>query len=154
MLTDRSCLISSYFIVFNALNTSVHISSVQFSHLVMSDSLQAHRLQHSRPPCPSPTPETCSNSYLSSQWCHPTISSSVIPFSSCLHSFPASGSSPMCQVFTSGGQSNTVSISASVLAMNIQDQFSLGFTALILQFKGLSKLQWDFSLLHVPRGHL
>ena len=97
----------------------------------MSSSLQPHGLQHARPHCPSPTPETCSHSCLSSQWCHPTISSSAVPFSSCLHSFPALGSFPMSQVFTSGGQSIRISISASVLPMNIQDWFSLGFTGLI-----------------------
>ena len=79
--------------------------SVQFSHSVMSNSLRAHGLQHTRLPCPSPTPRACSNSCPSSRWCHPTISSSVIPFSSCLRSFPASGSFPMSQFFTSGGQS-------------------------------------------------
>ena len=116
----------------------------------MSNSLQPHGLQHTRHPYPSPTPKTCSNSCLSSQWCHLTIPSSVIPFS-CLHSFPASGSFPMSQVFASGGQSIRVSTSASVLPMNIQDWFSLWLTSLILQSKGVSKLQWDFSLLHFPR---
>ena len=79
-------------------------SSVQFSHSVMSDSLQPHGLQHARPPCPSPTPGVYSNSCLLSQWCHPTISSSIILISSCLQSFPASGSFPMSQLFASGGQ--------------------------------------------------
>ena len=92
-------------------------SSVQFSHSVVSDTLQTHRLQHIRLPCPSPTPGACSNSCLSSQWCHPTISSSVVPFSSCLQSCPASGSLPMSQFFTSGGQSIEVSASASVPPM-------------------------------------
>ena len=77
----------------------------QFSHSVVSNSLQPHGLQHARLPCPSPTPRTCSNSCPSSQWCHPAISCSVVPFSSCLQSFPASGSFPMSQFFTSGGQS-------------------------------------------------
>ena len=98
----------------------------------MSDSLQPHGLQHARPPCPSPTPEVSSNSCPLSQWCHPTISSSVIPFfSSCLQSFPASGSFPMSQFFTSGGQSIVVSALASVLPMNIQDWFPLGLAGLI-----------------------
>ena len=114
--------------------------SVHFSHSVMSDSLQSHGLQHTRPPCPSPTPESCSNSCPSSRWYHPTISSSVVHFSSRLQSFPASGSFPMSQFFTSGGQSIGVSASASVLPMNIQDWFPLGLTSLIsLQSKGLSR---------------
>jgi len=95
--------------------------SVQFSCLVLSDALQPHGLQHSR--LPRQTPGACSNSYPSSQWCHPTILSSVIPFSSCLQSFPASGSFPVIQFFTSGGQSIGVSASASVLPMNIQDWY-------------------------------
>ena len=107
------------------------IRSVQFSHSVVSDSLRPHGLQHARPPCLSPIPGTCSNSCPSSQWCHPTISSSVIPFSSCLLSFPASGSFPMSQLFASGSQSTRASASASVLPMNIQDWFPLGVTGLI-----------------------
>ena len=99
--------------------------SVQFSCSVASDSLQPHGLQRTRLPCPSPTPRACSNSWPSSQWCHPTISSSVVLFSSCLQSFPASGSFPKSQFFTSGGPSIGVSASASVLPMNIQDQFPL-----------------------------
>ena len=91
------------------------LSSVQFSPSVMSDSLRPHRLQHARPPCPSPTPRVYSNSCPLSQWCHPTISSSVIPFSSCLQSFLASRSLQISQFFTSGGQSIGVSASASVL---------------------------------------
>ena len=107
----------------------------------MSNSLWPHGLQHARLPCPSPTPEACSNSCSSSQWCHPTISSSVVPFSSCPQSFPASGSFPMSQFFASGGQRNGVSASASVFPMSIQDWFSLGLTGLIsLQSKGLSRL--------------
>ena len=90
-----------------------------------------HRLKHTRLPCPSPTTRACSNSCPLSQWCHPTISSSVVPFSSCLQSFLASGSFPMSQFFTSGGQSIGVSVSASVLPMNIQDLFPLGFTGWI-----------------------
>ena len=97
----------------------------------MSDSLQPHRLEHATLPCPPPTPRACSNSCPSSQWCHPTISSSVIPFSSCLQSFPASGSLPMSQFFASGSQSIGASASASVLPMNIQDWFPLGRTGWI-----------------------
>ena len=100
-----------------------------------------HGLQHARLPCPSPTPSACSNSCSSSQWCHQAISSSVVPFSSCLQSFPASGSSPMSQVFASGGQSIGVSASASILPMNTQDWFPLGWAGWIsLLSKGLSKV--------------
>ena len=114
---------------------------VQFSCSVVSDSLQPHGLQHTRPPCPSPTPRVYSNSCPSRRWCHPTISSSVIPFSSRLQSFPASGSFQMTQFFTSGGQSIGTSASASVLPMNIQDWFPLGWTGWIsLQSKGLSRV--------------
>ena len=95
--------------------------SVQFNCSVVSDSLQPHGLHHARPPCPSPTPGAYSNSCSSNQRCHTTISSSVIPFSWCLQSFPASGSFPENQFFTSGGQSIGASASASVLPMNIQD---------------------------------
>ena len=117
------------------------ISSFQFSHSHMSNSLQPHGLQHTRLPCPSPTPGTCSNSCPSSWWCHPTISSSVIPFSSCLQSSPASGSFPMSKFFASGGQSVGALTSASVFSMNIYDWFPLGLTALIsLQSKGLSRV--------------
>ena len=113
---------------------------VQFSRSVMSDSLRPHGLQHARPPCSSPTPGACSNSCPSSQWCHPTISSSVVPFS-CLRSFPASSSFPMSQFFASGGQNIGVSASASVLPMHIQDWFPLGWTGWIsLQSKGLSRV--------------
>ena len=107
------------------------LRSVQFSHLVVSDSLQPHGLQHARLPLPSPTPRACSNSCPLSPWCHPTISSSVIPFSSCLQSFPASESFLMSQFFPSGVQSIGASVSASVLPMNIQDWFPLGLTGLI-----------------------
>ena len=118
-----------------------HFSSVQFSRSVMSDSLWPCELQHARLPCPSPTPGACTNSCLSSWWCHPTISSSVVPFSSCIQSFPSSGSFPRSQFFTSGGQSIGVSALASVLPMNIQGWFPLGLTGLIsLQSKGLSSL--------------
>ena len=116
-------------------------SSFQFSRSVMSDSFQPHRLQHTRLPHPSPTPGAYSNSCPSSQWCHPTISSSIIPFSSCLHSFQTSGSFPMSQFFKSVGQIIGVSASASVLPMNIQDCFPLGWTGWIsLQSKGLSRV--------------
>ena len=114
---------------------------VQFSHSVMSDSFWPIGLQHTRPPCPSPTPRAYSNLCPLSQWCHPTISSSLIPFSSCLQSFPASGSFTMSQFFSSGGQSIGVSASASVLPMNIQDRFPLGWTGWIsLQSKRLSRV--------------
>ena len=115
--------------------------SLQFSCSVVSDSLWPHELQHARPPCPSPTPGVYSNPCPSSQWCHPAISSSVIPFSSCPQFLPASGSFPMSQLFTSGGQSIGVSASASVLPMNTQDWSPLGWTSWIsLQSKGLSKV--------------
>ena len=97
------------------------LQSVQFSHSVVSNCLRPHGLQHARPPCPSPSPGVYSNSCPLSQWCHPTISSSVVLFSSCLQSFPASGSFQMSQLFTSGGQSIGVSASASVLPMNTQE---------------------------------
>ena len=102
------------------------ICLVQFSHSVMSDSLWPHGLQHARSSCPSPTPRACSNSYPLNRWCHPTISSSVVPFSSCLGSFPASGSFWMSLLFASGDRSIGVSVSASVLPVNIQDWFRLG----------------------------
>ena len=105
------------------------IASVQRS--VMSDSLRPHGLQHTRPPCPSPTPRVYSNSCPLSQWCHPTISSSVVPFSSCPQSFPASGYFLVSQFFASGGQSIGLSASASVLSVNIQNWFPLGWTGLI-----------------------
>ena len=115
-------------------------SSVQFSHSVMSNSLRPHGLQHARLPCPSPAPRAYSNSYPSSQQYHPTISSSVIPFSH-LQSFPTSASFPMSQFFESGGQSIGVSASASLLPMNIQGYFPLGWTDWIsLQSKGLSRV--------------
>ena len=114
---------------------------IQFSCSVMSHSLQPHGLQHSRLPCPSPTPGACSNSCPLCQWCHPTISSSVVPLSSHLQSFPASGSFQMSQFFSSGGQSIGVSASASVLPMNIQDWYPLGWTGWIsLLSKGLRSL--------------
>ena len=107
----------------------------------MSNSLRSPGLLHARPPCPSPTPRVYSNSCPLSQWCHPAISSSVVPFSSHLQSFPASGSFPVTQFFAWSGQSIRVSASASVLPMNIQDWFPLGWTGLIfLQPKGLSRV--------------
>ena len=116
-------------------------NSVQFSFSVMSDSLQPHGLQHAGLPCPSPTPGVHSNSHPLSLWCHPTISSSVIPFSSCLQSFPASGPSPMSVFYTSGGQSIGVSASASALPMDIQGWFPQWLTASIsLLPKGLSRV--------------
>ena len=129
-------------------------SSVQFSHSVMSDSLWPHELQHTRPPCPSPTPEVHSNSCPLGRWCHPAISSSVIPFSSCPQSFPASESFPMSQHFAWGGQSIGVSALASVLPMNTQDWFPLGWTGCKLEvvkkemarvnidILGISELKW------------
>ena len=115
--------------------------SVQFSCSVVSYSMQPHGLQHTRPPCPSPTPGVYPKSCPLSWWCHPTISSSVVPFSSHLQSFPASRSFSMSQFFTSGGQSIGVSASASVLPMNIQDWSPLGWTGWIsLQSKGLSRV--------------
>ena len=119
---------------------SFYVCSVQFSCSVVSDSLRPHEPQHARPPCPLPTPRVHSNSCSLSWWCHPAISSSVIPFSR-LRSFPASGSFQMSQSFASGGQSIEASISATVLPMNIQDWFPLGLTGLIsLQSKGLSRI--------------
>ena len=116
---------------------SLHFSSVTQSCLT----LRPHGLQHARPPCPSPTPGAYSNSYPLSRWCHPTISSSVVLFSPCLQSFPALGSFPMSQFFASGGQSIGVSSLASVLPMNIQDWFPLGWTGWIsLQSKWLSRV--------------
>ena len=124
--------------------SSVSLHSVQFSSISqlcpsLCDPMDC--MQHARFPCPSPTPGACSNSCPSSRWCHPTISSSVIPFSSCLQSFPASGSFPMSQLSASGGRSIGVSASASVLPMNIQYWFPLGLTGWIsLQSKGLSRV--------------
>ena len=135
-------------------------ASVQFSHSVMSDSLWPHVLHHTRVHCPLPTSRVCSNSCPSSWWWHPTISSSVIPFSSCLQSFPVSGSLPMSQFFASGGQSIGASASASVLPMNTQSWFLLELTSLMsLQDKWLSRvlqhrgskaliLQWSASVLN------
>ena len=115
--------------------------SVQFSCSVVSDSLPPHELQHARPPCPLSTPGVYPNSCLLSQWCNPAISSSVVPFSFCPQSFPASGSFPMSQLFAWGGQSTGVSASTSVLPKNTQDWSPLGWTGWIsLQSKGLSRV--------------
>ena len=114
-------------------------SSVQFSRSIVSNSLRPHESQHTRPPCPSPTPRVHSNSFPSSRWYHPAISTSVVPFSSHLQSFPASWYFQMSQLFTSGGQS--IGVSASVLPMNTQDWSPLGWTGWIsLQSKGLSRV--------------
>ena len=131
--------------IISSANSESFISSFpisgQFSCSVMSNSLRPHGPQHSRPPCPSPTPGVYPNSCPLSQWCHPTISSSVIPSSSCLESFPASGSFQMSQLFASGGQRTRVSASTSVLPMNTQDWSPLGWTVWIsLQSKGLSRV--------------
>ena len=119
----------------------LQVASVQFSHSVVSDSLWPHESQHTKPPCPSPSPGVHSDSRPSSPWCHPAISSSVVPCSSCPQSLPASESFPMSQLFTWGGQSTGVSALASVLPMNIQNWFPLGWTGWIsLQSKGLSRV--------------
>ena len=121
--------------------SSIQFSSVNFSCSVVSDSLQPHGLQHTRPPYPSPTPRVYPNSCPLSRWCHPTISFSVIPFSSCLQSFPSSGSFLMNQFFASGGQSIGVSASTSVLPVNTQNWSPLGWTGWIsLQSKALSRV--------------
>ena len=106
-------------------------SSGQFSRSVMSDSLQPHKSQHAGPPCPSPTPGVYPNSCPLSQWCHPTVSSSVVLFSSCPQPFPTSGSFQMSQLFTSGGQNTGVSASTSIFPVNTQDWFPLGWTGWI-----------------------
>ena len=127
-----------HFLVFLQVSETLE-TSVQFSHSVVSDSLWPHGLKHTKLSCPSPTPGACSNSCPSSQWCLPTISSSVVPFSSCPQYLPASGSFPVSQLFASGGQS--IGASASVLPMNIQDWFPLGWAGWIsLQSKGLSRV--------------
>ena len=125
-------------------NTIRITSSVQFSCSVVSNSLQPHGLQHTRLPCPSPTPRAYSDSSPSSWWCEPTISSSIVTFSSRLQSFPAPGSFPVSQFFVSSGQSIGVAASAAVLPMNIQDWLPLGWTGWIsLQSKGLSRIFSD-----------
>ena len=134
----------NYFITYKIkyMHRIICFSSVLFNSVTQSCLiLWPHGLQHARLPCLSPTPRACSYSRPSSRWCHPTILSSIIPFSSCLQSFLASGSFPMSQFFASSGQSIGASASASVLPMNIQDWFPLGWTGLItLQSKGLSRV--------------
>ena len=126
--------------VFHDPISQLHVA-VQFSRSVMSNSLWPRESQHARPPCPSPTPGVYSNSCPSSWWCHPAISSSVVPLSSCPQSLPASGSFPMSQLFAWGGQSIGISASASVLPMNTQGWSPLGWTGWIsLQSKGLSRV--------------
>ena len=126
---------------FTSIEERLFKTGVQFGLSVMSDSLRPHEPQHTRPPCPSPTPRVHPNPCPSSRWYHPTISSSVVPFSSGPQSFPASGSFQMSQLFASGGQSIGVLASTSVLPMNIQDWFPLGWTGWIsLQSKGLSRV--------------
>ena len=120
---------------------TILISGVHFSLSVVSSSLRPHGLRHTRPPCPSPTPEVYSNSCPLSRWCHPTMSSSVVPSSSHLQSFPASGSFQMSQFFASGSQNIGISASAPVLPMNIEDWFPLGLAGLIsLLSKGLTRV--------------
>ena len=149
-LIQVSCIADRFFTIWT-------ISSVQFSRSVVSDSLQPHGLQHTRLPCPSPIPRAYPNSCPLSRWCHPTISSSVVPFSSCPQSFPASASFPMSRFFASGGQSIGVSASASVLPMNIQDWVPVGWTGWIsfclrnspessptLQFKSINSSALSF----------
>ena len=128
------------FFLWSHCTENVFISSVQFSRSVVSNSLRPHESQHTRPPCPSPTPGVHPESCPLNRWRHPTISSSVIPFSSCPQSFPASGYFQMSQLFESGGQSIGVSASTSVLPINTQDWSPLGWTGWIsLQSKGLSR---------------
>ena len=147
--------------IYHCTNEKVKVSSVQFSLSVMSDSSRPHESQHARPSCPSPTCGVYSNSCPLTRWCHPAISSSVIPFSSCPQSLPASGSFPMSQLFTWGGQSIAVSASTSVLPMNTQDWSPLGWTGWIFlqstdsqessptpQFKSINFLLLSF--LHNP----
>ena len=120
---------------------NINISSAQFSLSVLSDSLWPHELQHARPPCPSPVPGNYPNSCPLSRWCHATISSSILPCSSCPQSFPASGSFQMSHFFASGGQSIIVSASTSIFPMDTQDWSPLGWTGWIsLQSKGLSRV--------------
>ena len=139
--TQRKIKPNIFWPMLDHLRCNIKNDSVQFSFSVVSDSLQPHGLQHTRLPWSSPTPRVYPNSCPLSQWCHPTISSSVVPFSSCLRSFPASGSFQMSQLFASGGQRIGVSASASVLPMNTQDWSPLGWTGWIsLQSKGLSRV--------------
>ena len=142
-LSTLACTYACKFLlieIYILINIKQHISSVQFSHPVMCNSLQSHGLQHTMLPCPSPIPGACSNSCPLSQWWYPTISSSVVPFSSCLQFFPASGSFPGSQFFISGGQSIGASALASVLPMNIQGWYPLGWTGWIsLLSRGLQE---------------
>ena len=144
--TATNILLNNWFCIFGSNWKRTYIfhpnrGSVQFSHSVMSNSLQPHGLQLVRPPCPSPTPRVYPNSCPLSQWCHPTITSSVIPFSACPQSLPASGSFQMNQFFASGGQRIGVSASTSVLPMNTQNWSPLGKTGWIsLKSKGLSRV--------------
>ena len=142
LLSNFYYIILLYKLVLDSYSILLHmVDSVQFSHAVMSNSLWPHELQHARLPCPSPTSGVHPNLCPLSQWCHPTISSSPTRFSSCLQSFPESGSFQMSQLYASGGHSIGVSASASVLPINIQDLFPLGWTGWIsLQSKGLSKI--------------
>ena len=128
-------------------------SSVQFSRSVVSDSLRPHESQHARPPCPSPTPGVHSDSHPSSQWCHPAISSSVVPFSSCPQSLPASESFPMSQLFTWGGQSTAVSASASFLPKKSQGWSPLEWTGWISSVLGELKNGWWSTYISVPWEH-
>ena len=130
------------------LQAILQFSSVQFGHSVMSDSLRPHELQHTRPPCPSPTPGLHSNSCPSSQWRHPAISSSVVPFSSCPQSLPASGSFPMSQLFAWGGQGTRVSALASVLPKTTKNWSMLEWTGPTPRFKTINSLAFGF--LHSP----
>ena len=133
MVRERKCISHTWEVA--------EIQSVQFSYSVVSNSLGPHESQHTTPPCPSPTPGVHPNSCASSRWCHPAISSSVIPFSFCPQSLPASGSFPMSQLFAWGGQSTGVSALASILPMNIQDWPPLEWTGWTsLQSKGLSRV--------------
>ena len=132
---------------------SVQFSSVNFSHSVLSDSLWPHEMQHARPPYSSPTPGVYSNSRPSNQWCHSAISSSVVPFSSCPQSFPASRSFPMSQLFTWGGQSTGVSALASFLPKNTHDQSPLEWTGWTsLQSKGLSRVFSNTTVVYLQRN--
>ena len=133
----------------------IYISSVQFSRSVVSDSLRPHGLQHTRPPCPSPTPGIDSNSSPLSRWCHPTISSSVVPFSSHLQSFPASGSFQMSQFFVLGGQSIGVSASTSLLPRNIQDCFPLGYIYMnLFSYRLLQAIEYSRSPLYLKQWRI
>ena len=145
------CFITYFFFTF----TCILFYSVQFRCSVMSNSLWPHESQHTRPPCPSPTPGVYPNSCPSSRWCHPAISSSVVPFSSCPQSLPASGSFLMSQLFTWGGQSIRVSASTSVLPMNTQDWSPLEWTGWIsLQSRGLSRVFSNTTVILLPTPYL